>query len=238
MDGNTIGRTSQRRDSADTSDDHMAHDETGAVTATYSQDAFGNVLAGTPDGFHLTTKRHYSAIGLYYFYMRWYDPVSGIFMQDDPLGAYLTVIYKSHEALYNFCGNNPITYIDPSDTKKDAACLGRCRTEFIDCMQGCQDTLKDCWLGCSAICTGIAKPMCMRVCLVGCGSAAIACETKCTSAWLGCKSGCPDDKCPKDPPEDWIPPDEPPTHHTPPPNYPWPIPGLPYPPGQQGFNSI
>ncbi len=116
MYGDTIGRTSQRRDFADTSDKRMTQVVTGAVTATYdpprrtfSQDAFGNVLSGSSDGFHLTTKRHDSAIGLYYFCQRWYEPELGRFLTRAPLPPAL-------EHPYVVTSNNPTTYIDPFGT--------------------------------------------------------------------------------------------------------------------------
>jgi len=114
--GGAIGFIVSSRDTA-TGDDTWYHydrlgtvmnltDYTGAVTATYSQDAFGNVLSGSSDGFHLTTKRHYSAIGLYYFYIRWYDPVLGRFSTKSPMPSYF-------EHPYIYGNNNPLFFIDP-----------------------------------------------------------------------------------------------------------------------------
>jgi len=115
-----IGFIASSRDTA-TGDDTWYHynrigtvmnltDATGAVTATYdpprrtfSQDAFGNVLSGSSDGFHLTTKRHYSDIGLYYFYQRWYEPQLGRFTQKDKI-AFLN--------RYIYCLNNPTNFVD------------------------------------------------------------------------------------------------------------------------------
>ena len=63
----------------------------GTIVASYDQDAFGNVLEGSADGYHLTTKQFDSDIGLYYFGARWYDPELGRFTQKDPAltGFYL-----------------------------------------------------------------------------------------------------------------------------------------------------
>jgi len=97
-----------------------AYDSNGnltTVTATYdpprrtfSQDAFGNVPSGSTDGFHLTTKRHYSAIGLYYFYQRWYDPQMGRFTQKD----YYPAINR-----YVYSWNNPINMVDINGRKEE-----------------------------------------------------------------------------------------------------------------------
>ena len=82
-------------------------DDVGAVTASYDQDAFGNVLSGSASGFHLTTKDYNSPIGLYYFYHRWYDTSSGRFTTRSKL-----LPYEEHP--YGFCVNNPVGYMDPS----------------------------------------------------------------------------------------------------------------------------
>ena len=74
-------------------------DQNGTVTVTYDQDAFGNVLTGSPDGFHLTTKRKYTDIGLYYFYQRWYDPELARFNSLTPFPPFI-------EHPYSYCNNN------------------------------------------------------------------------------------------------------------------------------------
>jgi len=92
----------------------------GQALATYEQDAFGNVLSGSSNGYHLTTKDNHTDIGLYYFYARWYDPLLGRFTQKDPLFnnpdyySYIHLIYNlsNYENPYIYCYNNPIFYID------------------------------------------------------------------------------------------------------------------------------
>ncbi|MCD6384913.1 RHS repeat-associated core domain-containing protein [Candidatus Sumerlaeota bacterium] len=76
----------------------------GILVASYDQDAFGNILSGSSSGFHLTTKRLYPTIGLYYFYHRWYDPQLGRFIERD--------VFK-YVNRYCYCENNPILYVDP-----------------------------------------------------------------------------------------------------------------------------
>ena len=98
-------------------------DDAGAVSATYDQDAFGNVLAGNAVGFHLTTKDYNSTIGLYYFYQRWYDPEVGRFFQRDR---------KFYFNLYAYCNSNPTNAIDPDGLKivmeyEHSSCLYRLR---------------------------------------------------------------------------------------------------------------
>jgi RHS repeat-associated protein len=65
-----------------------------------------NVLTGDEGGFHLTTKRNYSDIGLYYFYMRWYEPAWGRFGSRSPFPAFM-------EHPYVYCQNDSVNDTDP-----------------------------------------------------------------------------------------------------------------------------
>jgi RHS repeat-associated protein len=74
----------------------------------YDQDSFGNVygisndllgyihgskngLAMSPQnqkGYHQTTKEYEDRANMYFFNFRWYDPIIGRFIQQEPLGLY------------------------------------------------------------------------------------------------------------------------------------------------------
>jgi len=95
-------------------------DTNGVVVESYDYDAWGRVLAVT-DGSgnplvssaignrYLFQGREYSwATGLYYFRARWYDPVIGRWLSNDPIGI------SGGLDQYVFCANNPVNAIDPA----------------------------------------------------------------------------------------------------------------------------
>ncbi len=98
---------------------HAVADETGAVVESYRFDSWGRVL-GVYDGNGtflaesaignriLWQGREYSwKTGLYYFRARWYDPVSGRWLSNDPIGI------SGGLNQYVFCANNPVNSRDP-----------------------------------------------------------------------------------------------------------------------------
>ncbi len=98
---------------------HALADETGNILESYRFDVWGKVV-GIYDGNgnHLAESaygnrflwqgREYSyKTGLYYFRARWYDPVMGRWLSNDPIGI------AGGLNQYVFCGNNPIMGRDP-----------------------------------------------------------------------------------------------------------------------------
>ena len=94
-------------------------DESGALVESYSYDAWGRVL-GVYDGGGveiaessvgnriLWQGREYSwSTGLYYFRARWYDPITGRWLSNDPIGI------AGGLNQYAFVGNNPVNAVDP-----------------------------------------------------------------------------------------------------------------------------
>ncbi len=96
-------------------------DEAGAVMESYDFDAWGRVLAvfdssgalldteQSPLGNrYLWQGREYSwQTGLYYFRARWYDPVTGRWLSNDPIGI------SGGLNQYVFCANDPVNFRDP-----------------------------------------------------------------------------------------------------------------------------
>jgi len=85
----------------------------GSPSTYFDQDAFGNVLSGSTNGYHLTTKEQHNDIGLYYFSERWYDSLLGIFTQKDSL---------KNVNKYKYVSNNPLNNIDPFGLEQVQVC--------------------------------------------------------------------------------------------------------------------
>jgi len=127
----------------------------GQALATYEQDAFGNVLSGSANGYHLTTKEQHNDVGLYYFYQRWYDSILGRFSQKDKM-CYVNK--------YLYCENNPNFFVDPLGLfLNPIGCIKRVLREvtsdfandkFIHCVVACRAS-KECCLIPNAVCDSL-----------------------------------------------------------------------------------
>ena len=86
-------------------------DPTGAVAATYTYDSFGFMTASTGSAtnwFRYTGRQFDSTGGLYYYRARYYDPMSGRFLSEDPIS------FQGGINFYRYAVNNPIIFRDPS----------------------------------------------------------------------------------------------------------------------------
>ena len=97
-------------------------DASGSIVESYQYDAWGNVLnvfdsSGSPianrqsqiGNRYLWQGREISwKTGLYFFRARWYDPVTGRWLSNDPIGI------SGGLNQYVFCSNNPVNFVDPT----------------------------------------------------------------------------------------------------------------------------
>src|SRR5262249_2345951 len=82
----------------------------GAITDTYSYDAYGNLTASngtTTNPIRYTGGQFDSETGLYHPYARYYDPSTGRFLSEDPVG------FGGGINFYDYVRNNPINRTDP-----------------------------------------------------------------------------------------------------------------------------
>ena len=84
----------------------------GQVIDHIDYSAFGAVLSETNpaagDRFKFTGREYDTGTGLYYFRGRYYDPVQGRFLNEDPLG-----FFAGDANLYRYIGNQPTAGTDP-----------------------------------------------------------------------------------------------------------------------------
>jgi RHS repeat-associated protein len=104
-------------------------DSSEAVTAEYTYDAFGNLIAQTETSenvYKFTGEQFDSSSGLLYLRHRYYSPDIGRFVNRDPVLKqmpfydnfiwYLPYLIEAPENLnaYVYVTNNPIKYVDPN----------------------------------------------------------------------------------------------------------------------------
>ena len=91
-------------------------DSDGDAVQTYEYSAYGQVAASDPEfltnPYMFTGRRFDLETGLYYYRARYYNPHIGRFMQTDPVG------YDDGINWYLYCGNNPVSFVDPSGNAK------------------------------------------------------------------------------------------------------------------------
>jgi len=110
--------------------------EYGTAENEYIYDSFGNIIyqSGTLTNQRLYTSRFYdSESRLYYYRARYYDPETGRFLSEDPIG------FLGGVNLYLYVLNNSVNFVDPYGMEKED-CRGKprdCRTEFFRCVGEC-----------------------------------------------------------------------------------------------------
>ena len=80
------------------------------VTDTYTYKPFGITAAtgSNPNRFRFTGRESDQETGLYYYRARYYDPNTGRFVSDDPIG------FSGSINFYSYVSNNPVFFSDPT----------------------------------------------------------------------------------------------------------------------------
>ena len=102
----------------------LVTDAAGAVVNSYDYDAYGNfeAISETVASLYAYTGREYDGeSGLYYVRARYYDPQTGRFLSEDPIG------FAAADAnLYRYVFNNPTNLTDPS-----GRIIGKLLSDFL-----------------------------------------------------------------------------------------------------------
>jgi RHS repeat-associated protein len=92
-------------------------DASGAVVERQSYDSFGDGAGSAITRYGYTGREADTDTGLLYYRARWYDPQTGRFISEDPIG------FDGGINWYAYVENNPANLVDPSGLKPS---LGRC----------------------------------------------------------------------------------------------------------------
>jgi RHS repeat-associated protein len=85
----------------------------GGVTASVAYDAYGNLTTAAAPGLYDWTGREFDVeTGLYYNRARYYEPGTGRWISQDPMG-----FDAGDSNLYRYAANNPLSNTDPSGTE-------------------------------------------------------------------------------------------------------------------------
>jgi len=89
----------------------MLTDPSGAVATTVDYDSFGNLVNGMlATRYTYTGRETDSDPALMYYRARWYNPLAGRFLSEDPKG------FRGGLNVYTYTNNGPVNSVDPSGT--------------------------------------------------------------------------------------------------------------------------
>lgn len=90
-------------------------DASGNTQVQYSYSPYGSVsITGTTNNSYTYTGREMDGLGIYYYRARYYNPATGRFLSEDPIG------FRAGTNLYTYVLDDPIEFIDPVG---EAPCL-------------------------------------------------------------------------------------------------------------------
>lgn len=101
-------------------------DASGGVVETEQYDSFGGGAGSQLTRYGYTGRERDEMTGLYYYRARWYDPETGRFISEDPIG------FKGGINFYAYVENNPINFNDPLGLQKNC-----CNKSWSECYAQC-----------------------------------------------------------------------------------------------------
>jgi RHS repeat-associated protein len=104
-------------------------DASGAPVTTYTYAPFGETSvsgASSPNPYRFTGREE-DGSGLYYYRARYYDPIRGRFVQEDP-----AALRGGDLNFYAYVGNGPAGFTDPLGLEKKC-----CQQGVMDCLGNC-----------------------------------------------------------------------------------------------------
>ena len=149
-------------------------DSSGGTANSYQYDSYGRVLSvaeTVSQPYAYTARELDGESGLYYYRARYYDPQSGRFLSEDPIG-----FEAGDQNLYRYVFNNPINLADPSGLAPrscPAKDCSHCQEALSFCLQAAFGTQVGCTVACFVGCGGLPFPvnaLCAGACAAGCRS--------------------------------------------------------------------
>ena len=115
-------------------------DASGNATSGADYDSFGRITGGSILSRYSYTGRELDTdTGLMYYRARWYQPVQGRFMSEDPVGFSSGTLN-----IYSYVGNNPVSFNDPNGLWETKAHERIIDSAFKNCLNAAQrQKLKD-----------------------------------------------------------------------------------------------
>ena len=94
-------------------------DSTGASQVQYSYAPYGSMsITGTTTNSYAYTGREFDGLGINYYRARYYNPATGRFLSEDPIG------FAGGINEYAYVADSPLNFIDPSGMDKKQPCSG------------------------------------------------------------------------------------------------------------------
>jgi len=104
-------------------------DSAGNVVSTLDYDTYGNSVGNALTRFDYTGRERDAETGLLYYRARWYDPQTGRFLSEDPIGL------SGGMNLFRYADGSPVGKADPTGLQCNCGVTTDCQ-KFVDQLLG------------------------------------------------------------------------------------------------------